>query len=116
MMRTDKNKCYGVLNETCILPDKYINPNDSRIEVVTFWNENIIEDRKCIFYLDSNPIYADYNHLSVIYMNIIHKRVVNIISKYIAYDDNYKYNSSCPYYQLPHTSFLYRNLRGETCL
>lgn len=61
----NKSECYG----ECYLPQQFVISSNKRIDVVTFWNENdIMKDGKCYYYLDDIPIFADNNHLSILYL------------------------------------------------
>lgn len=103
----NKEDCYGNLNKTCIIPKKFKKPINNKIDVVTFWDENIINGNKCLYYYYYLPIYGDNNHLSLFYLNIIVEKVVSIISKYVKYDNNYKYLNKCHYfYHMPYTKYI----------
>lgn len=111
----NKDDCYGELNKTCILPKKFSIPKNDKIEVVQFWDDNIINGKKCLYYYNYLPLYTDINHLSSFYLNYIVKKVDKIISNYVEYDYNYKHDNICPYYLMPKTKFHHKNLNKQSC-
>lgn len=115
-LKKNKNDCYGEINRTCFIPKSISKPKSNRIDIVTFWNENIVNGKKCLYYYNYLPIYADNNHFSLFYLKIIVEKIVTIISKYVEKDKRYEYDITCPYYHIQHIKFHYNNLNQQNCL
>lgn len=113
-LKRNKNRCFGVLNKTCFIPKFFNKPNIVNVDIVTFWDNNIIKLNKCLYYYNNMPIYSNTNHLSLFYIKTVLRKMVKIISKYVNKLTTIN-DRKCKYYLLSNTKFVYKNLNNQNC-
>lgn len=100
-LSNDIEKCYGVLNKDCFSPQNIIINNRFKSKIITFNFSNIYYSNNiCNFIYNNISIYADTNHLSYEFSNIIGKVLINKIKLLITTNLSYReYNTfNCMYF------------------